>query len=402
MLRIKLLAVFTLLFVCLMSEAQNQRFIDRVFSQVSVTQEIYFSSGDNYLGNNKDLYFDFYEPFGDTMELRPLVIEVFGGSFVAGNRQWADMQAYGDSLASYGYTVAAIDYRLGYNPLSQSSLIRAAYRACQDVNASIRFFKANYLEYGIDTTQIFLLGNSAGSIASLMSVYLDDEERPEDSFGGFMQSDLECLNCTGDYQNRTTDVAGIIAQWGGLDKLEYIEQDDTTSICFIHGTGDVEVPYDYGTPYNVQLFPTLYGSLYLSMRLDTLNIEHELHLFEGASHAFYLEDLTDIVPDSFNICLNITLNFLAQNNIYVNETVFADNVYNSEYKIYPNPVDSKVFIEAENETFSYKLFSSEGRLLLESIAFSKAEIYFGNYPAGIFFIEIKTKNKLSVEKLIHY
>lgn len=402
MLKIRRLAFLIVLIIGLNSQAQNQRFIDMVFDNVSVTEEIYFSSGDNYLGNNKDLYLDFYEPYGDTMEFRPLVIEVFGGSFIAGNRQWADMRAYGDSLSRYGYAVAAIDYRLGYNPLSQSSLIRAAYRACQDVNASIRFFKANYQEFGIDTTQIFLLGNSAGSIASLMSVYLDEDERPEASYGGLMQSDLECLNCIGGNQNNTTDVAGIIAQWGGLDKLEYIEQDDTTPICFIHGTGDVEVPYDYGTPYGVQIFPTLYGSLYLSMRLDTLNIDHELHLFEGASHAFYLENLTDIVPDSFNICLNITLNFLAQNNSYLNEPVFSDDICNTEYKLFPNPAGNKVFIEAENERFAYRVFSSEGRTIMESNAFSKAEIYLENFPAGLYFVEIKTENISKIEKLLHF
>ncbi|MDD2198539.1 MAG: T9SS type A sorting domain-containing protein [Bacteroidales bacterium] len=386
------------------SEAQNSRFIHRVFTNVSVTEEVLFSSGDNYLGVHKDLYFDFYEPSNDTMELRPLVIEVFGGAFVQGNRQWADMLAYGDSLASYGYTVAAIDYRLGFNPLSGGSIIRAAYRACQDVNAAIRFFKANYAEYRIDTTQIFLLGNSAGTIASLLSVYLEEDERPEETYNnGLLQDDLGCIHCTGDYQNHTNDVAGIVAQWGGLDDLNYIDDYNDTPVCFIHGTGDSTVPCDSGFAYNNIEFlslPYLYGSKSLSMKLDSLETWHELHLFENASHCFYLENLISMIPDSFSMCLNITVDFLAQINNYVENPVNISRVDKDSFTIFPNPANNILFIETNDDLFTYKLLSSDGRILISDTKHSKATIPVNNYTPGIYLIEIRTEKGAFIEKVL--
>ncbi len=397
--------VFALLLMMASSTfAQEQRFVDRVFDSITILDSIYYSCGDNYQGDHKDLFFDFYEPANDTMTYRPFVITVFGGAFIAGNRSWADMVAYGDSLSHYGYAVASIDYRLGYNPLSQSSIIRAAYRAGQDVNAAIRYFKANYEEYGIDTTQIYLLGNSAGTIASLMSVYMEEDERPEATFGGLFQDSLECFNCTGDYQNHTTEVRGLIAQWGGVDDLEYLDDFNTTPVCFIHGTGDNSVPYDYGPAYNTDLFPNLYGSQYMSMRLDTLDIWHELHLFDDASHCFYLEgDNMTMIPDSFDICFNIAVEFMAQFNPWVDDPVMIAQNDKPGSKIYPNPAGNEMFIETKKPSGSYRLIASDGRIVFSGILEdTKTKIDMSRYPDGLYVIEIESGADMYRQKIIHH
>jgi hypothetical protein len=392
--------------ICLvlnLSFAQENRFVSRCFDNNSVTEEVYYSSGDNYQGEHKDLYFDFYEPAVDTMTYRPFVITVFGGAFLAGNRSWVDMVAFGDSLSHYGYTVASIDYRLGYNPLSQSSIIRAAYRAGQDVNAAIRYFKANYEMYGIDTTQMYLLGNSAGSIASLMSVYMEEDERPEESFEGLFQDDLGCFNCTGDYQNHTTGVNGLIAQWGGVDDLEYLDTFNTTPVCFIHGTGDNSVPYDYGPAYNTELFPNLYGSSYMSMRLDTLGIWHELHLFENASHCFYLEgDNLTMIPDSFDICFNIAIDFMAQLNPWVeNNPVAVSKEYIQDINVFPNPVSNNLNIESDQSQVFYRLIGPDGRVLTSDKTDSYVTRHnMRQYPAGIYVLEVTTEMGIKRHKII--
>ncbi|MGM0649221.1 MAG: T9SS type A sorting domain-containing protein [Bacteroidota bacterium] len=400
----KIISVVFCLSYVLNASGQDQRFIDRVFSDYMVTDSVYFSCGDNYQGDHKDLFFDFYEPVNDTMVNRPLVITVFGGAFLAGNRQWVDMVAFGDSLTHYGYTVASIDYRLGYNPLSQSSIIRAAYRAGQDVNAAIRYFKANYAEYGIDTTQIYLLGNSAGSIASLMSVYMEEDERPDATYGGLVNDDLGCFNCTGDYQSHTTEVNGLIAQWGGLDKLEYIDPFNTTPVCFIHGTDDNSVPYDYGPAYNSGLFPELYGSLYMSMRLDTLDMWHELHLFDDAPHCFYLEgDNMTMIPDSFEICMNIALDFMAQLNPWVDDPVMITQGNQPNTKIFPNPAGHEMFIETDQPLSSYRLIASDGRVILSGILEEKqTKLDMSKYPDGLYILEISSDSGTSRHKIIHH
>ena len=78
--------------------------------------------------------------------------------------------------------------------ISASSLIRSAYMAAQDVNSAIRFFKAHCLEYRIDTNNIFLLGNSAGSIAILNEIFLSNDERPSETS---VSPDLGPMNSSG-------------------------------------------------------------------------------------------------------------------------------------------------------------------------------------------------------------
>ena len=91
---------------------QAQRFAARVFDEVSVIHGILFSRAENIAGEMKELRADLYEPYHDTMARRPMVITVFGGAFVAGSRNYADMVAISDTLAHHGFVVASIDYRL--------------------------------------------------------------------------------------------------------------------------------------------------------------------------------------------------------------------------------------------------------------------------------------------------
>lgn len=402
-----LLNAFTLT-ITLSTISQSNRFVERVFDEIHITEGIYFSNGLTYLNNNKELFFDLYEPANDTMSYRPLVITIFGGAFIAGNRQWVDMRAYGDSLSRYGYVVASIDYRTGYNPLSQSSMVRAVYRACQDVNAAIRFFKANYNIYKIDTTQIFLLGNSAGTIAALSSIYLEEEERPIETFSGAFQSDLGCINCTGDYQNHTKDVTGVVAQWGGISNLTLIDEFNDTPVCFIHGTNDNSIPYTYGPAYNTALFPNLHGSYNMSLRLDTLGIEHELHTFENASHCFYLEqDNMTFIPDSFKMCLNITLNFLNNHNNYIDLFTSSFDLKNNEKVfLYPNPVNNILNIKLlhdNNEKFKIIVKNILGFIIFEKIiSTDNYSIDVSNLGKGIYFMEWINEKEKGIEKFMVY
>ena len=112
----RFLAIIGLLFGLFVNVAMaqtGQRYAEPVFDEVNIETGIPFSSavkeGDT---SPTTLYLDFYEPQGDTLSERPLVITVFGGAFVAGSRDFADMQAYCTRLAQHGYAAASIDYRL--------------------------------------------------------------------------------------------------------------------------------------------------------------------------------------------------------------------------------------------------------------------------------------------------
>ena len=160
-----------------MAMAQGVRYADPVFDEVSISTAIPFSSAVKEGETSPTtLFLDFYEPQGDTLSARPLVITVFGGAFVAGSRDYADMVEYCTRLAKHGYAAASIDYRLlSFWNINATSLIRTAYMAAQDVSSAVRFFKYHQEQFKIDTEQVFLLGNSAGSIAILSEIFLDED-----------------------------------------------------------------------------------------------------------------------------------------------------------------------------------------------------------------------------------
>lgn len=162
----------------------GQRFADPVFDEVNVVKGIPYSSAVREgQSDSTTLYFDFYEPQDDTMTERPLVITIFGGAFVSGGRDFSDMEEYCNRLVRHGYAAASIDYRLlSFMNISHKSLVRDAYMAAQDVSSAVRFFKCHYDTYKIDTSRMFLLGNSAGSIALMCELFMGEDERPEETF----------------------------------------------------------------------------------------------------------------------------------------------------------------------------------------------------------------------------
>ncbi len=109
-----------------------------------------------------------------------------------------------ENFARKGYVVAAINYRMGFNPASKSSLERSAYRAVQDARAALRFLSYNAENYRIDPDCIFLAGTSAGAITALNSAFMKEDERPESTRGNLwqFQKDLGGLDeSTNNFQN---------------------------------------------------------------------------------------------------------------------------------------------------------------------------------------------------------
>lgn len=98
----------------------------------------------------------------DDGKTHPLVINLHGGAFVAGNADALDAQSDRISRA-WDVTVATVDYKL----LSGSYDI--AYGA-EEVLDTIRYFRAHAAEYAIDPDKIFALGYSAGAYYAVASV----------------------------------------------------------------------------------------------------------------------------------------------------------------------------------------------------------------------------------------
>ncbi len=259
------------------------------------------------------LSFDFYEPAGDSDTLRPLVITLFGGGFVLGTRDWADMEAWCKRFAENGYAAASIDYRLmSAKNFSSKELIRTGYMAAQDVSAAVRFFKANSDKYRIDTNRIFLLGQSAGAVAIIHALYMDEDERPAETFE---EPALPSMHATGTAEMRkhTFDVAGAVLLWGCIFDPEMIDADEITPVCLIHGEKDNILAVDSGYAFSIPGLPYAYGSRVMANRLAQVGTtSFESHLLEKEGHAFYFRYLSmyHLDPMKFETCWEFANEFM--------------------------------------------------------------------------------------------
>lgn len=194
----RLLTFFALLTVLVATATAQQRYIDEVFTDVSVTKDITYGVNATVLALPQvgeaipvPLLLDFYEPVGDTETERPLVIYFHTGNFlphpdnggIGGKRDDSTCVEIATRLAKMGYVVAVATYRKGWNPIASQqeervfTLINAAYRGVQDCRTSVKFFKKDYAEngntFGVDTARIVVWGQGTGGYISLNAASLD-------------------------------------------------------------------------------------------------------------------------------------------------------------------------------------------------------------------------------------
>ena len=224
---------------------KSDRYKDAIFPEVNIYEDITYSTAIPFRLEKereaKDYHFDFYEPLNDDVEKRPLVLMFCGGNFQKGDKKNSEVRTWCDSLASYGFTCAAVNYRLGYNPENNSSVERAIYRSVQDVRAAIRYFKEFHHTFKIDTNQIYLGGDEAGAVAVLHAAFMSNEnERTKASYGISNEKlDLGCLDCSGNKFSHNTDIAGLINMRGQITSVDLLKA--RKKIPIIHVENEAEI-----------------------------------------------------------------------------------------------------------------------------------------------------------------
>ena len=105
---------------------------------------------------------DVYTPVGDSNDARPLMLVFHTGNFLpfpanngtGGTIKDSTVVEVCTRLAKRGYVAAAVDYRLGWNPIDPSQdirkffLINAAYRGVQDCRTAVRYFRKDVADGG--------------------------------------------------------------------------------------------------------------------------------------------------------------------------------------------------------------------------------------------------------------
>ena len=192
--------LFLCCFITTINSFSQTRYLDEVFCDTEVSSDVVYGNNVSVLPllqggapGAEDLEMDIYMPSGDTATERPVVIILHTGSFLPAV---ANGQATGDktdnatiaqceAFAKKGYVAIAMNYRLGWNPISEnedvrrSTLIQAAYRGLQDVRTAVRFLRKTIAEdgnpYGI-TDKFAVGGLGTGGYLSLCAASLWDYE----------------------------------------------------------------------------------------------------------------------------------------------------------------------------------------------------------------------------------
>ena len=315
--------IFTILILSIplaQEECANGRYNTEIFQSVNITSSIFYGSNVNagFFGDvTEDLYLDVYQPIGDDFDRRPLVIMLFGGSFVAGSRTSSDIVEICTRYAKMGYVAAAIDYRLSTELIwiaNEETAYKAAAKGMHDLKGAIRYFRMNdilYNDYQIDAERIYAGGVSAGAISAVNAAYLDlDVEIPT-----FIESYIiENGGLEGNSGNPgySSEFHGIINLCGAVGNTDWISEGDTP-IVSLHGTDDTVVPYGNGLITLFGLNMNVMGSFAIHNRMTELDNNSSFLSWQGVDHTPFISSSTYM-----NETIEFSSNFLRE--LACNET----------------------------------------------------------------------------------
>jgi acetyl esterase/lipase len=340
------------------------------------------------------LRFDLYQPAGDALTQRPLIVMLHGGAFIMGDKATATIRELAENFTRKGYVVAAINYRMGFNPSSKSSLERAAYRAVQDARAALRFLSYNAENYRIDPDCIFLAGSSAGAITSLNTAFMKEDERPESTKGNFwqFQKDLGGLDeSTNTYQNTYT-IRAVANLWGAVHDTNLIDREEKIPVLSFHGDADKIVPCGYYYPFSdldtsvtSNIVSKMYGSQCIHERLKSQGIHSELVIFPGAGHepqyeaGSYTRVMDTIITRITDFYSRALFNFPAisgPGQIYINSSLPSYSVsHQKDVSCYWKVTGGKVIPgAAKNQARIVWLAEGSGNISLQMVHKNQADL----------------------------
>lgn len=396
----------TFLFCCVATHLLSQnpcgngRYITDIFPQVAVTEDISF--GSNLQPTSQDpnavqqLYLDLYEPVGDSLAQRPLIIFAFGGGFITGSRKDADISTLCQRFAKRGYVTASIDYRLTPNIIitqNARDLYLAIIKAVHDMKAAIRFFRkdADSLNvYRIHPSQVFVGGISAGGVTAIHTTYFDESEVPS-----FIAGDTAAIGgligLSGN-PGYSTAVTACINLCGAIGDTSWMNN-APIPIISAHGTADQVVPYGSTDDFFGASF-VVHGSGSIDIHASGIGMTSKLLTWQGVDHAPFVPGLPN--ADQF---MEETISHISQSlNEYVciEASTSIGSKLAERVSVYPQPAKEYVQVDFSQSSgrmgkeYTISLMDISGNLLYREMTNeTEIRVYRGTMPAGLYFLTIE-------------
>ena len=370
---------------------EGDRLIAPIFSEVQITESVKFGVGTSVLNQEFDLLMDIYEPVGDDLKNRPVVVLAHGGSFVGGDRKNPVMVNTCTELAKRGYVAASIEYTLwpfltlGFP--DSTDLINVIALASGDLKTAIRFFNEDGLNenlYGVNPGLITAGGYSAGAILACHQGMLD----VDDTLSEFVQTAFDGvggIEGSGTNLDFSDEIISVFNISGSVYDVNFID-DNSSPIYSAHGDMDGTVPYMFGLTGSIM---TSNGSFNINERYQSLGLESQLFTFEGGGH-------TDIFSDAIfaDDLLTMYNDFFVWNKDQVCSIIASsDELKRTNASIFPNPTDGLLnFQLGQDLTSAYQIevFNQLGQLFYTSqtIQDSKNQIDLSHLEDGLYVVKI--------------
>lgn len=329
------------------TDCSNNRYLDEIFSNVTVTSDIQYGSNIGVDNQVVNLLLDVYQPVGDTVTNRPLILLAHGGSFISGSKTLDNaVVTLCERFAKMGYVTASMNYRLE-NPLNvllssnrEKTFFEIVYRAVQDQKAAIRFFRKSVAEdgnpYGINPNIIIIGGSSAGGVLSIHTAYLDEPNEIPSIIDTASLGSLEGESGNPGYSSLPQAVVNLCGAIGDTSWLKPGNQ----PLVSVHGSDDGTVPAGADTAKPLGLSITfVYGSIPLHERAQNVGIDNTVKIIFGQDHVPYQSN-----NDYMDTTVTVVKTFL--HDLICNKALSTETEVSSfDVKAYPNPVSETLQIQ---------------------------------------------------------
>lgn len=381
------------------------RYYRPVFSNVTVASGVAFGAAVNSVGTNQTLLMDIYQPTGDALAQRPVIIFAHQGGFVTGLRTDAYMVAVCTRFARLGYVTASIDYRLldfsivlggGFDTVN---IAKSAIRGMQDLRAAVRFFRkdaATANAYRVNPGYVIVGGSSAGAFAALEVGYLDKATEVPAYVGIAALGGVEGLSGNPGYSSLPQAVLNLS---GATESPSYIEAGNAP-LCSVHGTADGTVPYLQGRVGSFLPPKYVYGSGRLNPRATALGIRNTLRTLRGAGHIPF-ESNAAYADTTFRTIRDFLRPVLALPGLVVTAAALAPVPLAPVAQAYPNPADNTIRIllpAAWPTTAEAQLLDAAGRVVRTISPTARTlDVPRGPLKAGIYLLKFPGQVPVRIE-----
>lgn len=249
---------------------------------------------------------DLYRPAGDAP--LPIVIVIHGGGFMFGDKDMEHYTRISREVAAGGYVVFNVNYRL----IQNGGIFPESVK---DVKCAVRWARANAALIGGDPARIGAIGGSAGGyLATMLAATADNPDfEPDCDYGGDSSTQIKAavvyfgLTDIRFDAPHTASFRMLLPRFlgekgGGSAELQASASPVTYAasaapLLLLHGTKDTLVEHEQ--------------SVALCERAAEAGRVCELHLFEGAEHAFITYPEAPASVESSRLTFEFFGNYLA-------------------------------------------------------------------------------------------